>query len=260
MFSQFSELKIVVNDILLTYYRYDARYDGKKTGKTLLFLHGWATDSTLWFQPASLIKNHCLLFLDLPGFGKSQNPPRPFSIADFANTVDMFIKKLTLKNVVVIGHSFGGKTAIKLATQNPSYLSSLILVDSSCFIHRTKSATLKIALAKTMKPFFNYPFMRPWRERILRKITTKDVLLKPDMKETFAKVVTEDLKNDLSKIKKKTLVVWGVKDNNAYTPIDDAYRIHDIIKGSRLATIPDAGHFCFLEKPEKFVDIVQTYL
>ncbi len=260
MFSQFSELKIVVNNILLTYYSYDARYDAKKTGKTLLFLHGWAADSTLWFQSASRIKNHLLLFLDLPGFGKSQNPPHPFTVADFANIVDLFIKKLTLKNVVVIGHSFGGKTAIRLASGNPSYLASLVLVDSSCFIHRSTAATLKIALAKTMKPLFNHPFMHPWRERILRKITTEDVLLKPDMKETFAKVVTEDMEHDLSKIKKKTLVVWGMKDDNAYTPIADAYHIHDIIKGSRLETIPDAGHFGFLDKPEEFVEIIQSFV
>src|SRR3990167_11433616 len=123
--TSFQRKSIKINSLLLAYY--EAVPKGKSK-KTLLFLHGWGSNSTLWFKTIGPLseKGYTMYCLDLPGFGNSQNPQSSFFLQDYSYAVMEFIEKLELIDVVLIGHSFGGKTAIKLAAENPEFLKSLV--------------------------------------------------------------------------------------------------------------------------------------
>ncbi len=101
------------------------------TGPALLFVPGWACDLTFWrYQAEALRADARLLFVDLPGHGKSDRPP------GIAYTHDLFVRALLAvlddaaePEVAVVGHSAGGSVARHLARREPRRLRALALVD-----------------------------------------------------------------------------------------------------------------------------------
>src|SRR5438045_106683 len=92
-------------------------------GKNLVMLHGWKQDSSSFWGVIELLKNDFTIWLiDLPGFGKSDNPKKPFKVADYADLIAEFIKLQKIKDPTLLGHSVGGRIAIKLAANYPSLI------------------------------------------------------------------------------------------------------------------------------------------
>lgn len=77
------------------------------------------------------------------------------------------------------------------------------------------------------------------------------------MRETFVKTVTEYLEPTLPKIQQEVFLLWG--ENDDATPVYQAKRMDDRLKNSALVTIPDAGHYAFLDQPQKFLAIAKAY-
>ncbi|MET0553974.1 MAG: alpha/beta fold hydrolase [Vicinamibacteria bacterium] len=102
-----------------------------ETGPALLFVPGWACDLTFWrYQAEALAHEARLLFVDLPGHGKSGRPQ------DAAYTHDLFVRALLAvmddagePAATVVGHSAGGSVARHLARREPQRVRALALVD-----------------------------------------------------------------------------------------------------------------------------------
>ena len=77
------------------------------------------------------------------------------------------------------------------------------------------------------------------------------------MKETFKNIVNTHLEAYAKKIKAKTLIVWGLQDNE--TPIYMARRLNKLIAGSELKILNDGGHFSFLDCKLEFFRIVNEF-
>ena len=241
--------QIIVNDLLIKYY--SILSEKKTSDKIIIFLHGWGVDSKLWFKvvPELTKKNWSMYFLDLPGFGLSQIPTTTYGIDDYMDTIYGFIKKLGLKKIVLIGHSFGGSIGIKIASENPSFLDKLILVNAAGIRDHSKRKGLKSILSKVISPLFFPSFMQPLRIKFYQLIGSEYLNI-PAMSKIFSKVVSEDLSPFLSMINKPTLIISG--DSDKITPVAHAKLINNKIKGSKL-TILSAGHFCFIDQPNDFV-------
>lgn len=246
--------QLVVNGQLINYYKF-----GAHDLPALIFLHGWRSEGKVWTEIVQKLTNkqQAVFCLDLPGFGGSALPKNAFSVSDYAETVAGFIKKMELKKVILIGHSFGGRIAIKLAASQPPYLKKLILVDSAG-IRESAGLNQKKALAKLLKPLFKPKFMAGVRRSIYKVMGAEDFLARPELKETFLKVVNEDLTLDLDKISLPTLIVWGQDD--AETPLSQAKVLKEKILNSKLVTIDNAGHFSFIDKPERFASELNRFI
>ena len=242
--------QVVIHGQLINYY-----FSDKKSDLTLIFLHGWRCEALAWQGIANKVEGDNISFylLDLPGFGGSPAPKKPFGVGDYAEIVAGFIKKNNLNNVVLIGHSFGGRIAIKIAAENPNYLKKIILVDSAG-LKTNKSLKWKKAIAKIAKPFLKPKFMLTLKEKLYQKIGAGDYTATPFHKETFLKVIGEDLTSDLEKIKISTLLVWG--ENDKETPLAMGKIMQKKIKNSRLEILENAGHFSFLDKPDEFFNVI----
>ena len=77
------------------------------------------------------------------------------------------------------------------------------------------------------------------------------------MKQCMVKAVNEDLTPLFSSIKQEVLLIWGDKDTA--TPISDAKLMEEMMPNAGLAVIKGAGHFCFLEQPVVFANIMKSY-
>lgn len=242
--------KIKINDLLLNYYFLPSQ---KKSEKTLVFLHGWGVNSKSWFNIIKKLGQFNIYLIDLPGFGESQSPKDFFTLNDYAVMINLFIKKITLKNVVLIGHSFGGRVTIKLASKNPSYINKIVLVDSAGVYHPNLRKEIMFIVAKILKPIFKPDFMQSLRQKLYNLIGSREYLAIPSMSKTFAKITKEDLIPLLSKINYPTLIVWGENDTNDASTINDAKLIGRKIKKSKLVILKNAEHFSFIDQPNQFV-------
>ena len=232
-------------------------------GKNLILLHGWKQDvSSFWGISENLKKDFTLWLIDLPGFGRSENPKLPFSVSDYAEIIKGFIEKLNTGKPALLGHSVGGRIGIKLASTYPNLLSKLILEDSAGIRpKRDIPKFLFYIIAKTFKYLIPNIFNLKEKIRIsFYKSLESDYLTAGDLKETFTKVLNEDLAFDLPKIKTETLLIWGEKDPTLEASLENGKKMYKLIENSKLVVIENVGHFPHLEKPERFTYYVKDFI
>lgn len=260
--AKLSQKQIAVNGLLVNYYA-----GGGSKLPALLFLHGWRSEGSVWFPALENFNvENSIYCLNFPGFGKSELPHSAYSVEDYSEIVSGFISKLGLEKVVIIGHSFGGRVAIKLASKRPGFLrgstsltiKGIVLVDSAGFVERTFSNKLKRIIAKPLKPIFKLKPFHGVRKSIYRLIGSEDYVATPLLRETYLKVIGEDLSDDMKRIDIQTMIIWGAQDKD--TPVKFAHKMKDIIKNSKLVILKDAGHFSFLDKKEEFLKALNDFL
>lgn len=77
------------------------------------------------------------------------------------------------------------------------------------------------------------------------------------MKQTLSKIVKEDLKKDMKKIKIDTYLIWG--KNDQVTPYKDGIIINKLIKNSKLYTL-DTDHFSYINKEKEVTNIINNII
>lgn len=233
-------------------------------GKNLLLLHGWGCDRKIWtpFLPY-LSSDLKVIVLDLPGFGRSSFPEKPWTLSDYAHFLKRFLKELDLTRVTLLGHSFGGRIAIKFASSHPKLLHKLILVATAGI--KPKKSILGwtcLLAAKTGKILFKIPpfsfFSQNFRSLFYKTIKRTDYLEAEKLRETFLKVIDEDLTPLLGKIRSPTLIIWGEKDQEV--PLKFAKMLTQKIPHSRLCILKSCGHFPFLEKPKELAKAINSFV
>lgn len=247
----------VINNQLISYLK-----NGTISEECLLFLHGWRSNKEVWNNVIQKLfgrNNQVLVYsVDLPGFGQSSTPPTAWSVGDYAGLVKQFIEKFELKNVIIIGHSFGGRVAIKLASNYPELIFKLVLVDSAGITLSSNKKNLMLFFAKLVKPLFRPRFMEGLRKKIYRQIGAEDYLATPTLQKTFVNIIKEDLTPDMKQITVPTLLIWG--ENDTETPVSFGEKMHSLILNSKFTILTDAGHFSFLDKPENFVKSLNEFI
>lgn len=255
----------------------------------VIILHGWGIDSDKYsamIEHLSEIANGKLRIIapDLPGFGKSDMPGKAWGVGEYARFIKKFMaavlgdlisdNRQETKGMVLIGHSFGGRIAIKLAAEYPEKISALVLTGAAGIRHPlTIRQKILFVAAKTGKVIFSLPIMNYFfkaAEKILYKIAGEKDYFKARgvMKEVFKKVTSEDLTPYLEKIsayggsagggKVPTLLIWGKEDRS--TPLSDGKLMNSKIKDSRLEILDGVNHRAPYQKPEDFARIVAGFL
>ena len=86
-----------------------------------IFIHGWGvTYKTMLYFSSMWEDKYSTYLLSLPGFYNNKLETS-YKLEDYLNDIEEFIKEKQLDNVLLIGHSFGGKLAMFLKLRNPSY-------------------------------------------------------------------------------------------------------------------------------------------
>lgn len=223
----------------------------------IVFLHGWRSNRTVWYPLCEKLKrSHTLVAIDLPGFGESENPAHPYSVLDYGTVVYSCIEKLGIKKAHLVGHSFGGRIAIKLAAFYPNFIQSLVLTGSAGIRKPSVKRTLIKIGAHLTRPLMHIGLMKGFRTYFYTKIGSGDYLATPALQETYALVLEEDLTRHLSHIKAPTLLYWGRDDTE--TPLSFGEIMKKEIPQSRLL-VRKGGHFAFLENLDDFSQVVMTF-
>ena len=253
-------------EILVDGYRIHYRISGQGT-KTAVILQGWGTELSVYDSVAAAIaEEYRVIQLDLPGFGKSEEPREPWNVNGFAVFFCKFLLAFKIRSATLIGHSYGGRVIIKLAALDrlPFRIERIVLIDSAGVLPiRTPQQERKIRTYKTLKKLLDNRVVRflipetvkEWKSRQgsadYRNAT-------PVMRQCLVMAVNEDLTEYLPKVRQETLLIWGDKDTA--TPIRDAKIMEEKMPNAGLAVIEGTGHYSFLEDPVRFRGILQAFL
>lgn len=231
------------------------------SGKDLIMLHGWKQDVSSFHNVAEKLKKHFTLWLiDLPGFGRSENPKQAFAVSDFAHIIKGFIEQKKLKRPHLLGHSVGGNIAIKFAAENGELINKLVLESSSGI--RPKKTFLQFIFFLIAKvSHFLVPNIFKVKDKIRRKLYWKlesDYLNAGSLKGTLVNILNEDLFSSLPKIKNQTLLIWG--EDDAQVKLKYARIMYQKIPYSKIEVLEKTGHFPHTESPQKFLYYLIDFL
>lgn len=238
-------------------------YKTAGSGEPLLILHGWGASSVSWTRIIEEMagKEYELIVPDLPGFGKTLPPEKTWGNKDYAEFIVKFLEKLNMKDMNVLGHSFGGGIALRLAAEHDKYVKKLILNDAA--IIRKINLNFRQKVSRFLSKIgskISIDGLYPVFSKIVYAIAGNYDYYNanPRMKEIFKKIVNEDLTFLLHKVRQPTLVVWG--ENDLATPLNDALKISDSIKDSELRVLAGVGHNCHRTDPGKLAKIIINFL
>ncbi len=259
-----------MTDSTFTYYDLNVSYKKSGSGKPLLFLHGWASNSEVMLPLAKqLAASRTCYLIDLPGFGKSPEPNEAWNISAYADLVEQFINENINEPTDLLVHSFGGRIALKLCARPGSReMVKKVLVTGGAGMKPKRSVKFyfKKYLAKLLKtPFHLLPENK--QDRALKKLRKTAIWrwlgssdyteLSGVMRETFVRSVTEFLESCLPKIQQEVLLLWGEEDSA--TPLYQAKRMEKGIKNAALVVIKNADHYAFLDQPKRFTAIAKAF-
>ena len=242
-------------------------YTDRGEGDVVVILHGWCQESAPYVPLSDVVsEGYRAVAPALPGFWGSEEPPEPWDVSRFADTVCEFIVKMGFERVILMGHSYGGRVIIKLASREslPFEISKIILVDAAGVLpkrgldYKVKVATYKagkkIMLSAPMKKLFPKA-VENWQAKQGSADYSK---ASPVMRGCLVKAVNEDLTPHFKDIKQEVLLVWGTLDDA--TPLSDAILMEKLMPDAGLAKIEGAGHFSWLDNPAIFNAIIRSYL
>lgn len=254
MKKQIQEKKIIIGDLVINYF--------EKSGNenAVIFLHGWRLDGGIWLKIIKSLNQlkHSFYSLDLPGFGKSTIPPFSFTVGDYSDVIKEFIEKLKLKNVCLVGHSFGGQVTIKVAVSYPPLVKKLVLINCAGVKRKTFWKKIKKIIAKILKPIFVLFPLKSLRRKLYQAIGAEDYLATPHLRDIFLNIIKDDIIQELPLISQNTLVVWGEKDK--ITPLPLGRLIKQKIRFSNFVILKNQGHSDFFEKSEEFLESFSNFL
>lgn len=239
-------------------------YEKIGTGeKNILILPGWGDTRKTFTHMINFFKNEYTIYIiDWPGFSNSPFPKTNLTIYDYADLINNFINDLELKNLTLIGHSFGGRIIILLTGYYNKIYDKVILIDSAGVKRKKNFYTiLKQTMYKVLKKI-KYFLPKKYRKKYLEKLISifgscdyKDLSL--NMRKSFSNIVNEDLSIYLKHISMEVLLIWG--NNDIDTPLKDGKLMKKEIKDSSLIVL-NGTHYVYLENIYLVNNIIYEYL
>jgi len=244
--------------------RYRVWGEARDTQPPLVLMHGFGnTVQTFRDLGPALADDYQVIALDMPGFGLSDKPAdHDYGNASQAAVVVEFMRALGLQTAVIGGHSMGGALALHVAEQAPE-VTGIILMNPGII------TTGVPAIAEwsvfplprlTAKTFGDAGF----RERFLKQSYVNPEIVTPQVVEdVMVGARTDDYLSGTTQMMKfyksgdeegmlddmrvPTLIVWGDEDKSK--PAGEAEQLAAALPVSRLARVPEAGHYVHEEKP-----------
>jgi pimeloyl-ACP methyl ester carboxylesterase len=231
-------------------------------GEKLLFIHGAGGNSAAWrFQKEYLKRCSEVILIDLPGRGKSAGEGRR-SIAEYVETTRTLIVNQALEECYLVGHSMGGLIAMSLAISHPDLVKGLILITTGARLRVSPEILEWIMVNKerTVKMMMTLMAFSKKTPSVLVDGAVAEMMKAPA--ETifgdFFACDRADIMEEVKKIEAPTLVICGLEDR--LTPPAYSEYLNRAIRGSKLVSIPEAGHMVILEKPEEVNRAIEAFV
>jgi pimeloyl-ACP methyl ester carboxylesterase len=219
---------------------------GESTAPHIVFMHGWGGTRDSLRGLAGLFEHtHCVHLVDLPGFGEAPPPPDDWDTGSYTDLIQAYLGARRASPVLLVGHSFGGRIAVRLAARRLPGLRGVVLigvpglpvsVPRRVRVRRAAIRTLRRML-KAVRPVTGSALLA-WHTRTFG---SKDYLAAGALRPILVRVVNEDLTESVQAIECPVLLLWGSDD--AETPEAIAHRFQALLDGHvTLHVLPHKDH------------------
>ena len=250
---------------------------GLREAPAILLLHGFGASLQAWddWAPA-LEKNLRVLRIDIPGFGLSG----PAVNQDYSDAADVarviaLLDQFGVQQVIIAGHSMGGRIAWNLAAAHPERVSQMVLLSPDGFPdpNAKSDKTYEVPALLGLLPYS----LPQWALRMggvapafadNSQLTPQmmqryhDMMLAPGVRTALLERMRQTRNSDpvsrLQSIKAPTLLLWGEKD--AFIPVSNAQDYLKAMPQAKLVTLPGVGHVLHEEAPQASVQAVLDFL
>lgn len=225
----------------------------------VLALHGWRRTSADFDRVLAGLPVGSVA-LDLPGFGASPEPPTVWGSEDYAKAVEAVLPALA-SPLVVLGHSFGGRVAVRLAAARPDAVKALVL---------TGVPLVRVGGGRT-KPAVSYRVGRWLHRRGLLSDARMEAARRRHgsadyraatgvMRDVFVRVVNESYEDDLRRLACPVELVWGDDDAEVRPAVAEQAMALLGDRRAALTIVPGAGHLTPLSAPDQLRAAVERHL
>lgn len=243
-------------------------------GEPLLMLHGWGVNSEIWTSLVDELKLFVTVYVvDLPGMGGS-TLISPYTLDNIAKEIKA---NVPIKKCNILGWSLGGQVAMYLAIKMPEFVEKLILMSTTpCFVEKIDwpygvnkqfFLNFEIEAKKNLNDSLMKFFLIQTRgindsKKMMKFLKKEFIELRDENKsgmQSALNVLKEaDLRNDVKKIDKLTLIITGDKDR--LTSTKASVWLYETIKGATLKEIKGANHMPFISHKETMTASVKKFL
>ena len=234
---------------------------GNAKGIPVIMLHGY-TDSwhsyetTLPFLPSSM---H-VFAISQRGHGDSDRPMQNYHPKHFAADVADFIHQKNLGQAVIVGHSLGGVIAQQLVIDYPQLVKALVIVSSDPAFRNNPGLPEFVAEINKLSDPVSHEFADAFQKSTeylpvdpaFHKMVVAESLKIPAVvwKQIAEGFMSVDYSEELKKVNKPSLIVWGDKDG--VTLLAGQKTLSTNIRNAKLLVYTDTGHALHWEQPERF--------
>jgi pimeloyl-ACP methyl ester carboxylesterase len=244
-------------------------YEVRGQGEPLLLLHGGLGNGDMFGPLLPMFAGRRIITVDLQGHGRSSLGNRPIRCEAIADDVAALLERLGHAKVDLLGYSFGGGVALRLAIQHPDKVRRLALVstpyanDGWYAEIRAQQAQVSAALAPMMgeTPMYqSYAAVAPKPEEFPRLLDAMGELMRQKY----------DWSADVAKLEMPVMIVFG--DGDMVRPeheikfyqllgggLKDAGWKRESMPRNRLAILPDLTHYDIFTSP-RLVETVLPFL
>lgn len=239
-------------------------------GPLLLCLHGIGSSSASFLPQLDAFAGRRVVAWDAPGYAGSPDPTTPLTMDDYADLAAATITARGYADAVVLGMSWGGVIAMRLAQRHPSLVRALVLGDST----RGSGQSPAQATAMRQRPLElaahgpeTFAALRARRllaadataaEAEAAATAMAEAIRLPGYAYAAQAMAATDLDGTLGDLTVPTLVLYG--DQDRVTGQRESEALAAQIAGAVLRTVPDAGHLANSERPEAFNAHVRVFL
>ena len=150
------------------------RYLAAGDGEAAMLVHGLGGAAANWLALAPLLlPGRRLLVPDLPGHGGSSPLPAAPSLNAYSDRLGLLLEHELAAPAAVVGHSFGGALAARLAIRRPATVSALVLAGAAGISSATRTARYALTITGILKPGRK---IAPHRGRVARSALLKHVV------------------------------------------------------------------------------------
>lgn len=127
---------------------YKVHYTETGEGEPVLFIHGNPTSSFLWrnIMPGIAETGKRCIAIDLLGFGQSSKPKIQYTVNLHYSVIEKFIDKLSLKNLTLVLHDWGGPLGVKYAIENNHNVKAIAAIETFLWNLRWKDFPPKVVM------------------------------------------------------------------------------------------------------------------
>jgi len=240
----------------------DFKYIDEGKGEVLLLLHGLFGALSNWEGVINGFSSKYRVIIPLMPI--YEMPVREAGLEGLLDFIERFVKLKGLVNLTLLGNSLGGHVALMYTLANQENVKNLVLTGSSGLFENSMGGSFpKRGSYDYIKERVEYTFYKPQTatKELVDEVfdITKDIPKCMRIVAIAKSAQRHNMAKELSKIKKPTLLVWGL--NDTITPPHVAHEFNNLLSNvSTLRFIDKCSHAPMMEHPEKFNAILTEFL